>query len=87
MPRRNGVYRTITTIKVEVLELDVEKQKPVVEEVIVPKIYEDDLLNYLRKMIETESRKVAMVKGIIGEERKKYFLSLADFIKYGEVLE
>ena len=86
MPRRNGVYRTITTLKVEVLVLDVQKEKPVTEIVTVPKFYEDDLLNYLRKNIETDDKKVAHVKGIIGEDRKKYFLSLNDFIKYGEVL-
>ena len=87
MPRRNGIYRTIKTIKVNVLFLDVAKEKTYTDIVEVPKLYKDALLNYIRKHVETETLKVANIKEIVAEEEKQYFLSLYDFMKYSEVLK
>ena len=87
MPRRNGVYRTITTIKVNVLLLDIEKEKTYTDIVEVPEVPERDLLNFIRKHIETDTLKVANVKEVVDKEIKQYFISLYDFIKYSEVVK
>ena len=87
MPRRNGVYRSITTIKVNVLLLDIEKEKTYTDIVEVPEVPERDLLNFIRKHIETDTLKVANVKEVVSKETKQYYISLYDFIKHSEVVK
>lgn len=87
MPRKMGVYRTIKTINVEVIVLDVEKEKTFTEVYQVPKYYKDNLLNFLRKNIETEIKRVAHIKSIKSEESHLYFLDLYNFINCAEVVK
>ena len=87
MPRKQGIYKTIKTLKVNTLVLDVKNEKTYNQVFNIPSVYKADLLKYLRKYYETEDIKIANVKEILAESDTQYFLSFYQFIEHGEVVK
>lgn len=87
MPRKQGIYKTIKTLKVNTLVLDVKNEKTYNQVFNIPSCYKGDLLKYLRKHYETEDIKIANIKEILSESEAQYFLSFYQFIEYGEVVK
>lgn len=82
MPRKNGMYRTIKMCDVECICLDIKKQESYKE--VLRTFYIADrekLFKRLSSDINNKSRKLVHISKVKPIDIK-YFISLADFLKY-----
>ena len=87
MARVPMVTRTITTTKVNVICLDIEKGEPCNKSVVVPRTYKDDekLLKKVNEVLETETLKPVHI--VDKEEIETlYGMTEQNFIEHSEVL-
>ena len=70
MARQPMVTRTVTTTKAKVLCLDIEQEKPFVQEVVLPRTYKDErsMLKRIRPLVENDNVKVVHVQEVSVEE-------------------
>lgn len=68
--RQPMITRTVTTTKAKVLCLDIEQEKPFVQEVVLPRTYKDErsMLKRIRPLVENENVKVVHVQEVSVEE-------------------
>lgn len=85
--RTPQVTRTITTTKVTVMCLDIEKGEPTNVEFKLPRTYKDDkaILKAVEKVLEGKTIKPVHVVTSVVEETL-YGMSEVEFIKHAEVL-
>lgn len=70
MARQPMITRTVTTTKAKVLCLDIEQEKPFVQEVVLPRTYKDErsMLKRIRPLVENDNVKVVHVQDVSVEE-------------------
>lgn len=87
MARKPQVTRTITTTKVTVLGMDVEKCEPMNETFTVPRTYkdEDKLMKAVKDAGETDTFKIVKIVDTQVEETL-YGMSEQEFIEHAHVL-
>lgn len=68
--RQPMITRTVTTTKAKVLCLDIEQEKPFVQEVVLPRTYKDErsMLKRIRPLVENDNVKVVHVQEVSVEE-------------------
>lgn len=87
MAREPMVTRTITTTKVNVMCLDIERGEPCNKSVVVPRTYKDNekILKKVREVLETETLKPVHI--VDKEEIETlYGMTEQEFIIHAEVL-
>ena len=87
--KERTVSRTITSLNVECLCVDVASQETFTQKEAITGKYKNDgeILKVLKERIEPENKSV-IVAGIIGKEKTtmKYSMSEVDFIKNAEIV-
>ena len=87
MARLPMVTRTITTTKVNVLCLDIERAEPCNKVVTIPRTYKDEetILKKVKPLLETESLKVVHVVDTETEETL-YGMTEQEFVELAQPL-
>lgn len=87
--KERSISRTITSINVECLCVDVSSQETFTQTEAITGKYKNDgeILKVLKERIEPENKSV-IVAGIVGKEKTtmKYTMSEVDFIKNAEII-